>query len=161
MLNDIVDGVARSIEGTARQVGGVFDPSIRLGVTGLSRAGKTVFITSLIANLMDRGRMVQLQGAAKGAIKSAYLNPQPDDTIARFEFENHLAQMTGTEPSWPNSTRTISELRLSMKVQPSGLIGAFSGVRTVHIDIVDYPGETFVEKREIKQPFARDRKSVV
>ncbi|MCY4178738.1 MAG: YcjX family protein, partial [Litoreibacter sp.] len=54
MLNDIVDGVARSIEGTARQAGSVFDPSIRLGVTGLSRAGKTVFITSLIANLMDR-----------------------------------------------------------------------------------------------------------
>ncbi|MEM6594835.1 MAG: YcjX family protein [Pseudomonadota bacterium] len=155
MLNDIVDGVARSIEGTARQVGGVFDPSIRLGVTGLSRAGKTVFITSLIANLMDRGRMVQLQGAAKGAIKSAYLNPQPDDTIARFEFESHLAQMTGSAPSWPNSTRTISELRLSLKVQPQGLIGAFSGIRTVHIDIVDYPGEWLLDLALLDKTFAQ------
>ncbi|MEM7472017.1 MAG: YcjX family protein [Pseudomonadota bacterium] len=155
VLNTIVDGVARSIENATRQAGGVFDPSIRLGVTGLSRAGKTVFITSLIANLMDRGRMVQLQGAAKGAIKSAYLNPQPDDTIARFEFENHLAQMTGPAPSWPNSTRTISELRLSLKVQPSGLIGAFSGIRTVHIDIVDYPGEWLLDLALMDKSFAQ------
>ncbi|HGG63993.1 MAG TPA: YcjX family protein, partial [Rhodobacteraceae bacterium] len=38
--------------------------TVRLGVTGLSRAGKTVFITSLVANLLDRGRMPQLLGAA-------------------------------------------------------------------------------------------------
>jgi len=66
IINDIVDGVTRRIEDAAGSVTGVFEPTIRLGVTGLSRAGKTVFITSLIANLMDRGRMGQLQGAAHG-----------------------------------------------------------------------------------------------
>ena len=43
---------------------GISDPVIRLGVTGLSRAGKTVFITSLVANLMDQGRMPQLGAEA-------------------------------------------------------------------------------------------------
>ena len=43
---------------------GLADPVIRLGVTGLSRAGKTVFITSLVANLLDRGRMAALRAAA-------------------------------------------------------------------------------------------------
>ena len=36
---------------------GFGDPVVRIGVTGLSRAGKTVFITSLVANLLDRGSL--------------------------------------------------------------------------------------------------------
>ena len=154
IINDIVDGVTRTIEDATSSVTGLFEPEIRLGVTGLSRAGKTVFITSLIANLMDRGRMPQLQGAAHGNIKSAYLRPQPDDTIARFDYETHLAAMTGPEPHWPQSTRTISELRLSLKVQPGGLIGTFSGPRTVHLDIVDYPGEWLLDLGLIDKSFA-------
>ena len=39
----------------------LFEPVIRLGVTGLARSGKTVFITSLVANLLDRGRMPGLR----------------------------------------------------------------------------------------------------
>lgn len=153
-INDIVDGLTRTIEDATSSVTGIFEPEIRLGVTGLSRAGKTVFITSLIANLMDRGRMPQLLGAAHGNIKSAYLRPQPDDTIARFDYETHLAAMTGPEPHWPQSTRTISELRLSLKVQPGGLIGTFSGPRTVHLDIVDYPGEWLLDLGLIDKTFA-------
>ena len=49
-----------------------FTPTIRLGVTGLSRSGKTVFITSLVANLMDRGRMPGLYAASEGAISGAW-----------------------------------------------------------------------------------------
>ncbi len=154
ILYDIVDGIGRTVEGAAQTVSGVFEPTIRLGVTGLSRAGKTVFITSLVANLMDRGRMPQLQAAATGAIQSAYLLPQPDDTIPRFEFETHLAAMTGKEPVWPDSTRTISELRLSMRVQPTGLMGAVSGPRTVHLDIVDYPGEWLLDLSLLDKSFA-------
>ncbi|MEM9583579.1 MAG: YcjX family protein [Pseudomonadota bacterium] len=155
IINDIVDGVTRSIEDATSSITGVFEPTIRLGVTGLSRAGKTVFITSLIANLMDRGRMPQLRAAAHGGIKSAYLRPQPDDTIARFDYETHLAAMTGPAPHWPESTRTISELRLSLKVQPGGVIGAFSGPRTVHLDIVDYPGEWLLDLGLLDKSFAQ------
>ena len=57
---------------TLGDIGGAFcDPVVRLGVTGLSRAGKTVFITSLVANLIDRGRMPQLRAAAEGRILAA------------------------------------------------------------------------------------------
>ena len=76
---------------------GLADPVIRLGVTGLSRAGKTVFITSLVANLLDRGRMPALRAAADGSIRAAWLQPQPDDTVPRFEFERHLAALTGPD----------------------------------------------------------------
>ncbi|NOX73286.1 MAG: YcjX family protein, partial [Alphaproteobacteria bacterium] len=52
-LGDIADGVARSVEdAAARTRRALFEPVVRLGVTGLSRAGKTVFIPSLVANLL-------------------------------------------------------------------------------------------------------------
>ena len=119
--------------------------TLRLGVTGLSRAGKTVFITSLVANLLDRGRMGQLLGVANGAVQAAYLQPQPDDTTPRFEYEAHLAALTAQAPHWPQSTRTVSQLRVSIKVQPTGLLAGFGGPRTVHLDIVDYPGEWLLD----------------
>jgi predicted YcjX-like family ATPase len=130
------------------------DPVIRLGVTGLSRAGKTVFITSLVANLMDRGRMPQLAAAANGAITAAYLQPQPDDTIPRFAYEANLGCLTDPAPKWPDSTDRISELRLSLRVQPTGLLSGLSGPRTVHIDIVDYPGEWLLDLALMDQTYA-------
>ncbi len=146
VIGAIADGIARSVEAVADTVTAPFsDPVIRLGVTGLSRAGKTVFITALVANLMNRGRMTGLRAAATGAIQTAYLQPQPDDTLPRFSYESHLSQLTGQDPSWPDGTRHISELRLSLKVQPSGLLGGLSGPRTVHLDIVDYPGEWLLD----------------
>ncbi len=156
VISTIADQVLRGVEGVTDTIAAPFtDPVIRLGVTGLSRAGKTVFITSLVANLLDRGRMPQLRAAASGAIQTAYLQPQPDDTLPRFEFEDHLARLTAREPSWPDGTRHISELRISMKVQPSGLLSGLQGPRTVHLDIVDYPGEWLLDLGLMDQSYAQ------
>jgi len=155
VFTSITDGITRGIEGVGAQISGSFlEPTVRLGVTGLSRAGKTVFITSLIANLMDRGRMSQLRAAQTGAIRSAYLQPQPDDTVPRFDYEAHLAALTGDAPHWPQSTRAVSELRLSLRVQPSGILGAISGPRTVHLDIIDYPGEWLLDLTLMDKSYA-------
>lgn len=146
VLGRLAEGVTDGIEGVGNAVSGIlFEPVIRLGVTGLSRSGKTVFITSLVANLLDRGRMPGLLAASEGRISAAYLQPQPDDTVPRFPYETHLAALTGPDPHWPEGTRSISELRLSFRVRPSGLLGGMSGVRTVHLDIVDYPGEWLLD----------------
>lgn len=131
-----------------------FEPVIRLGVTGLARSGKTVFITSLVANLLDRGRMPQLLAASEGRIEAAYLQPQPDDTVPRFDYETHLAALTGPTPHWPDSTRAISELRLSLRVRPSGLLAGLQGPRTVHLDIVDYPGEWLLDLGLLDKSYA-------
>jgi uncharacterized protein len=146
VISTIADGIVRTIEGARDTVNEtLFEPVIRLGVTGLARSGKTVFITSLVANFLDRGRMPQLFAAAEGRITAAYLQPQPDDTVPRFDYEAHLGALTARAPHWPDSTRAISELRVSLKVQPNGLLGGFQGPRTVHLDIVDYPGEWLLD----------------
>ena len=39
--------------------------------------------------------------------------------MSSFDFEGHMAALTGDAPQWPASTRALSELRLSFRVRPS------------------------------------------
>lgn len=152
----VADGVSRRLEQAGDTVSqALFEPVIRLGVTGLARSGKTVFITSLVANLLDRGRMGHLPGVADGRIEAAFLQPQPDVTVPRFDYENHLGALTGPEPHWPQSTRTVSELRVSLRVRPTGLLGGTRRPRTVHLDIVDYPGEWLLDLALMDKSYAQ------
>lgn len=155
VITSLADGVMSGVESVTSGVSAaLFDRPLRLGVTGLARSGKTVFITSLVANLLDRGRMLQLAAAREGRIEAAYLQPQPDDTVPRFDYENHLAALTGPSPHWPDSTRAVSELRLSLRVRPAGLLAGLPGPRTLHLDIVDYPGEWLLDLALLDKSFA-------
>ncbi|MGI9368607.1 MAG: YcjX family protein [Ruegeria sp.] len=146
VISSLADSLVRRVESVGDRVSETFfEPVIRLGVTGLARSGKTVFITSLVANLLDRGRIPGLVAQQEGRIVAAYLQPQPDDTVPRFDYETHLSALTGPSPHWPESTRAVSELRLSLKVQPGGLLSSLQGPRTIHLDIVDYPGEWLLD----------------
>lgn len=154
VISSIADSILRGAETVQDTVNeALFEPVIRLGVTGLARSGKTVFITSLVANLLDRGRMPHLLASSEGRIEAAFLQPQPDDTVPRFDFETHLGALTAQPPHWPESTRQISELRLSLRVRPSGLLAGLQGPRTVHLDIVDYPGEWLLDLALLDKSF--------
>ena len=146
IITDLANEVSRRVEAVGDGLSeALFEPVIRIGVTGLARSGKTVFITSLVANLLDRGRMSQVAAISEGRVLAAYLQPQPDVTVPRFDYENHRAALLGSNPHWPDSTRAVSELRLSLKVQSAGLLAGFQKPRTVHLDIVDYPGEWLLD----------------
>src|ERR1700757_2376717 len=116
-----------------------FNPTVRLGVTGLSRAGKTVFITALIHGLTRGGRFPVFEAFSSGRIARARLAPQPDDAVPRFDYENHLRTLV-EERRWPNSTVDISELRLVVEYQRQN-----GADRTLTLDIVDYPGEWLLD----------------
>ena len=132
--------------------------SLRLGVTGLSRAGKTVFITALVHNLIGGGRLPVLQAQAQGRLIGARLEHQPDDAVPSFAYEDHLAALTGgTEgPSarrWPQSTRQISQLRLTLEFERAS--GWRKGRRELTIDIVDYPGEWLLDLPLLDKTYAQ------
>ena len=154
VLSALTDGITRSLEGVAGTVSDLFDPSLRIGVTGLSGAGKTVFITALVANLLDRGRMPQLSAQTAGRIEAVVLQPQPDLTLPRFDYETHMTALLGDTPRWPQSTRAVSELRLSFRLRPSGLL-SFGGASQLHVDIVDYPGEWLLDLSLMEKDYAR------
>src|ERR1700675_4728498 len=116
-----------------------FNPTVRLGVTGLSRARKTVFITALIHGLTRGGRFPIFEPFATGRIARARLAPQPDDAVPRFDYENHVRTLI-EQRRWPNSTVDISELRLVIDYQRQN-----GADRTLTLDIVDYPGEWLLD----------------
>jgi predicted YcjX-like family ATPase len=124
---------------------GAFTPTLRLGVTGLSRAGKTIFITALIHNLLTGGRLPAFAAMAQGRYIGARLAESPDAAIPRFAYEQHLAALVGTSPHWPESTRRISELRLTLKFQSNSWLSGWTGASTLNLDIVDYPGEWLLD----------------
>ncbi len=136
---------------------------LRLGVTGLSRAGKTVFITSLVHDLMrlgslgaDEGRryMPVFRVHAEGRLRRVMLDPQPDDAVPRFAYEEHLAALTaGEDRHWPQSTRRISELRITLEFESTS--GWRKGVSTLPIDIVDYPGEWLLDLPLLAKSYAQ------
>ena len=131
---------------------------LRLGVTGLSRAGKTVFITALVHNLMRGGRLPVLRAHAEGRLIGARLEPQPDDDVPRFAYEDHLAALTGGADGidarhWPQSTRRISELRLTLEFERA--TGWRKGPATMTIDIVDYPGEWLLDLPLLGKSYAQ------
>ena len=117
----------------------LFNPTVRLGVTGLSRAGKTVFITALVHGLTRGGRFPVFEPFASGRIARGRLAPQPDDAVPRFDYENHVRTLIEAR-GWPDSTVDISELRLVIDYQRQN-----GAERTLTLDIVDYPGEWLLD----------------
>ncbi|MEM9224145.1 MAG: YcjX family protein, partial [Pseudomonadota bacterium] len=53
------------------RLGELVEPSLRVGVTGLSRSGKTVFLAALVHNLIHGGRLPLFSPYAEGRLASA------------------------------------------------------------------------------------------
>src|SRR3954447_8998396 len=125
----------------------LFNPTLRLGVTGLSRAGKTVFITALIHGLTRGGRFPVFEAFATGRIARAPLAPQRDEGVPRYAYESHMHSLIG-EGHWPSSTVDINELRLVIDYQRQN-----GADRTLTLDIVDYPGEWLLDLPLLNKSF--------
>lgn len=150
----ITDELGIALSNLADSATGVFTPTLRLGVTGLSRAGKTIFITSLIHNLLTQGRLPGFSPLAEGRFIGAKLAEYPDATIPRFAYEQHLAALTGRPAIWPESTRRISQLRIVLKYQSAKWWSGMRGPATLNLDIVDYPGEWLLDLPLLGKSFA-------
>src|SRR3954462_5648569 len=138
-FQDIVEEARLSARALWDYGDGLFNPTLRLGVTGLSRAGKTVVITALVHGLTRGGGFPVFESLATGRIARARLAPQPDDAVPRFAYEEHLRTLIDAR-RWPNSTTDISELRLLIDYQRQN-----GAERTLTLDIVDYPGEWLLD----------------
>ncbi|MCW5721345.1 MAG: YcjX family protein [Devosia sp.] len=141
----ITDELGIALANLADSASGVLTPTLRLGVTGLSRAGKTIFITALVHNLLTQGRLPGFAPLADGRFIGAKLAEYPDATIPRFAYEQHLAALSASPPIWPESTRRISQLRIVLKFQSAKWWAGMTGPATLNLDIVDYPGEWLLD----------------
>ncbi|GHE20061.1 YcjX family protein [Halomonas urumqiensis] len=124
------------------------DRQLRLAVTGLSRSGKTAFLTSLVNQLRHAGleaRLDLLPAAREGRLLGARRINQQDLGVPRFPYDQAMLALDAEPPRWPEPTRGISELRLVIRYRPAkrGLMGA--DTRQLTLDLFDYPGEWLLD----------------
>src|SRR3954447_14126533 len=79
--------------------------TVSLAVTGLSRSGKTVFVTSLIHNLLsllhNPNRMPLLSVVAEGRLLAANLESAKTHRLPEFPYFENIEKMAGAVPDWP------------------------------------------------------------
>jgi len=151
--NSIIDQARIAAGGLMDFTAGITEPTVRLGVTGLSRSGKTVFITALVHALLKQSRLPVFEAQAEGRVRRIYLEPQPNDDLPRFAYEQNLAKLMGDNRHWPDSTRQISQLRLTLEYVPESFVARNFGSGRLHIDIVDYPGEWLLDLPLLSQTY--------
>ncbi len=131
--------------------------TIRIGVTGLSRAGKTAFLTSVAANLLAMGAgldaLPALGAAIGGRPLRASVAPSGVSSVPRFDVAGHLAALAADPPRWPERTDTVSRLALNLDV-PRGGLGSALPPRRVRLEMLDYPGEWLLDLTMLTQDYA-------
>lgn len=153
-LSTVTQATGAALREASGYLADLVTPTVRLGVTGLARSGKTVFIAALVRNLTLGGRLPFFSAASEGRLVRAYLEPQPDDAIPRFAYEDHLAALARDPPAWPESTRRISQLRVTIEYASASRVRRTLTPGRLHLDIVDYPGEWLVDLPMMAQSYA-------
>jgi uncharacterized protein len=137
--------------------------TVSLAVTGLSRAGKTVFITSLVHNLLSAlhqpYRMPFLKVVGDGRLASARLASDKADGLPRFPYRRNIERMAASPANWPARTTDISEIEVDIRFVPAGPLGTLlrwigSGPATLKLKIIDYPGEWLLDLPLLDQSYA-------
>lgn len=119
---------------------------LRLGITGISGAGKTAFLTSLIRQLTQTPpsqlpffQVMQQQRYLGGLPVQNAVAARP-----RFPFELNLQQMQ--QGQWPASTEALSQITLELRYKPAHpLKQKLLDWQTLTLEITDYPGEWLLD----------------
>uniref|UniRef100_A0A486XS47 Conserved protein YcjX with nucleoside triphosphate hydrolase domain n=1 Tax=Rheinheimera sp. BAL341 TaxID=1708203 RepID=A0A486XS47_9GAMM len=124
------------------------DRHIRLGVTGLSGAGKTAFITSFVQQL-TQGDLAAHLPFFDVVNEQRYLGGRltpPLLAIPRFPLEQNLQYLQQSSPVWPPSTQGWSQLSMQLRYKASsGLRAHLQSHSELNLDIIDYPGEWLLD----------------
>ncbi|MDU6412735.1 MAG: YcjX family protein [Yersiniaceae bacterium] len=134
------------------------DRHLRLAVTGLSRSGKTAFITAFVNQLLhlhSGARLPLFAAAREDRLLGVKRVPQRDLGIPRFRYDEGLAALHGTPPAWPLPTRGVSEMRLALRFRSqASLLRHLKETSTLYLEIVDYPGEWLLDLPMLDQSYA-------
>ncbi|AWB67102.1 hypothetical protein C2869_11955 [Saccharobesus litoralis] len=125
------------------------DVDINLAVTGLSGAGKTAFISGLVHHLRFASQTPQYpfwQAAQQGRLLGCKRNLQRDYHVQRFRYDEAIASLCHSSPTWPASTQGTSSISLSLKYKTQQQLKSWLGdTHCLNIKITDYPGEWLLD----------------
>lgn len=147
MFDNLFENLTDSVtEGVNR----IFDKEIRIGVTGLSRGGKTAFITSLVNNILNFGndgvgdRLARFNEYESSGIYYGAIAPNHDLSVPVFQYQECYDALVSENPHWPIPTDNISEIRLEIKFKENRFLMPGKS-RSLFLDIWDYPGEWLID----------------
>src|SRR3954451_11714757 len=135
--------------------------TVWLAVTGLSRSGKTVFITSLIHNLLSAlhnpNRMPLLNVVGERRLLAAHLEGPMANRLPQFPYLGNIEKMA--IPDWPQRTADLSEIGIVVRFAPANTMGRLlnennGNPASLTIRIVDYPGEWLLDLSLLGQSYA-------
>lgn len=131
------------ITGLQQQAAGLGGQHLRVGVTGLSRAGKTTFITSLINQLENHQRGLLARRSPFDRLEA--VRWQRDGVEQPFAYLEALAALSGDPARWPESTSDLSRVVIDMRFRQTGVISRLQQYRSLRVEILDYPGEWLLD----------------
>lgn len=144
-LGDLIASTGSTIDSAVNET------VVRLAVTGLSRAGKTTFITSVINNLLALGNGRETLPALSrtlgknNRLNSIHIVPPAAASIPFFEYASKLANLASDTPTWPSPTDDLAQITLQLDVERTGLSARLLLRRRIRLEILDYPGEWLVD----------------
>ena len=131
--------------------------TIRIGITGLARAGKTALLTSLAANLLalsaGRPALPAVSDRLRGRRLQVSMAPAAASDIPRFDLSSHVAALAADPPRWPARTTAVSLLALDLDVARDGLLAPL-GPQRRRVEFLDYPGEWLLDLPLLGQDFS-------
>ena len=157
----LISGLRHVVAGAAAQAEARLNEStIRLAVTGLTRAGKTVFLTSLISNLLAMGAgrntlpglQAALEHRGSGRLRSVRVVPAGAATTPWFDHVAKLRDLAAESPYWPPRTEDVAQIALDLEIDRGAVWQRFRW-RRIRLELLDYPGEWLLDLPMLKQPF--------
>ncbi len=124
------------------------DKTIKVAITGMSRSGKSVFLTSLINQLIANDKLPFLNDKL-GRSFVARLLP-PDSVYMRFDYYNKLNAFRSSTPKWPKSTKSVSKTTVQLEFKSDF---AFLKNQIVNLELIDYPGEWLLDLSLLNMSF--------
>ena len=120
--------------------------SYRIAVTGLQRAGKTVFVTSFVHALLH-AKDAPIEAFPffpwRERVRAVELLDIPG--LPRFPYAERLAELLAEPPRWPEPTEGLSGVRVRLRLAPARRLSRLLEPQTLHVDLIDYPGEWLLD----------------
>ena len=120
--------------------------SYRIAVTGLQRAGKTVFVTSFVHALLH-AKDAPIEAFPffpwRERVRAVELLDIPG--LPRFPYAERLAELLAGPPRWPEPTEGLSGVRVRLHLAPAPRLSRLLEPRTLDLDLIDYPGEWLLD----------------
>jgi len=131
--------------------------TVRIGVTGLARAGKTAFLTSLASNLLALGGgrpvLPAVMERLRGRLPKVSIAPAGAASLPRFDVAGHMAALAQDPPTWPARTDAASLLAIDLSIPRTGFANALPPF-ALRLEFLDYPGEWLLDLPLLRQDFS-------